>query len=221
VSVGGGEPRPFARVPALLRVDPQSPTVRLIQNAGNFLTDRLEGGDVGSGEEDVPGRYDREEVVPAICGAALFARRTTLDSVGWFPEYYRMYYEDVDLCLALRSKGGILVYCPSSVVHHYHTGTSREFSPAFIENVARSSLLFTSRYGSARLIARALVERIGHSRNELVHGSWRAAAGTRGLISALPALPGRLLTRVRASLSGAAAPQDLVRSDRRPYMEAR
>jgi GT2 family glycosyltransferase len=221
VDAGGGTLHRIVRLPAIVRVDSSAPAVRLIQNAGNFLNDRLEGGDVGSGEEEGDGRFTSEDVVPAICGAAMFARRGRLDAVGWFPDYYTMYYEAVDLCLRLRSAGGILVFCPSSVVHHYHTGTSGEFSPKFIENVARSSLLFTSRYGTAAVFARTLVERLGHTRNELVHGAWSAAAGTRGLLSALPALRQPVMSRLRASVSGAKAPSELVRSPRLPYTESR
>jgi len=221
VQAGAEVRHQIARLPAIVRVDPEAPSVRLIQNAGNFLNERLEGGDFGSGEEDGTARFASEEIVPAICGAAMFARRDRLDAVGWFPDYYTMYYEDVDLCLRLRSDGGILVFCPSSLVNHYHTGTSREFSPKFIENVARSSLLFTSRYGTAAVFARTLVERLGHTRNELVHGRWSAAAGTRGMLSALPALRQPILSRLRASVSGAKSASELVRSSRLPYTESR
>lgn len=221
IVVEGSAPRSISRLPAVVRVDPGAKTVRLIQNAGNFVDDRLEGGDVGSGEEDSPERFAAEEIVPAICGAGMLIRREALDSVGWFPGYYTMYYEDVDLCLQLRSRGGLLVFCPSSVVNHYHTGTNREHSPKFVENVARSSLLFASRYGAPTLFARTLVERLGHVRDELVHGRWQAAAGTRGLISALPALRQPVLSRLRASLSGSVRPAELVRSPRTPYTEAR
>lgn len=221
VTVGSSSTRPITHLPAMLRVDPGAPTVRLIQNAGNFINEGLEGGDVGSGEEEGTGRFSSEEIVPAVCGAAFFARRDLLDSAGWFPDYYTMYYEDVDLCLRLRSRGGVLVFCPSSVVNHYHTGTNREHSHKFIENVARSSLLFASRYGSSGLFARKLLAQFGHARNEILHGRWAAAAGTKGLISALPALRQPLISRLRASLEGATSPAALVHSRRMPYSEAR
>jgi len=219
VQVGTAEIRMLSRVPGIVRVDPASRTVRLIQNAGNFINERLEGGDVASGEEDNPGRFQADEIVPAICGAAMFVRRSALDRVGWFPDYYAMYYEDVDLCLSLRSSGGFLVFSPSSVVHHYHTGTSRELSRAFIENVARSSLLFTSRYGSPAVLARTFFARLGHIRDELLHGRWHDAAGTRGFIRALPAIPRPVVARIRSSLEGGAKPADLIRAPRRAYVE--
>jgi GT2 family glycosyltransferase len=222
VTAGKAAARALERFPALVPVDPGGASLRLIQNAGNFINERCEGGDVGSGEEDLPGRYDKEEVVPAICGAALWTRRSALDAVGWFPDYYTVYYEDVDLCLRLRSRGGSLVFCPSSRVNHYHTGTNREHSPQFVENVARSSLLFTGRYGGARTFARTLAQRVGDARNELVHGhGWAAAAGTRGFLSALASLPRPLTSRVRDRLTGAASAASLTALRRHPYPETR
>jgi len=160
--------------------------------------------------------------VPALCGAALFARRDALDAIGWFPDYYRVYYEDVDLCLRLRSRGGLLVFCPASVVNHYHTGTNREHSPRFIEEVARSSLLFASRYAEPGVFARAVGDRLGYARDELVHGrGWANAAGTRGFLSALPALRKTLASRFGDKLRGRPDPAQLVTAARSPYLTSR
>jgi GT2 family glycosyltransferase len=187
---------------AVIDVSRAARPVRLVQNAGSFLTLDAEGGDVGTGVEDGPDAYGSEAEVPAICGAAFFARRSALDAAGWFPEYYTMYYEDTDLCLRLRQAGGRLVYCPSSIAYHYHTGTNREYSPRFIENVARSNLLFAARFGDARLLARKLRERLGYVRAELggsggrgLRERWSSAHGTRGTIGALRALPRVLAER--------------------------
>ena len=222
VCVSDRAPRRIERLPAIVPVDERAATVRLIQNAGNFLNERCEGGDVGSGEEDQPGCYESEEIVPALCGAALFARRDALDAVGWFPDYYRVYYEDVDLCLRLRSRGGLLVFCPASIVSHYHTGTNREHSPRFIEEVARSSLLFASRYAELGVLARSVRDRIGYARDELVHGGgWSRAPGTRGFLSALPDLRKTFASRFGDKLHGRPNPAQLVAAGRSPYLIAR
>ncbi len=222
VRVSNRAPHYIERLPAILPVDESAATVRLIQNAGNFLNERCEGGDVGSGEEDQPGRYASEEIVPALCGAALFVRREALDAVGWFPDYYKFYYEDVDLCLRLRSRGGLLIFCPASIVNHYHTGSNREHSPRFIENVARSSLLFASRYAGPALLARMVRDRIGYARDELVlGGGWTAAAGTRGFLSALPALRKTFASRMVDKLRGHPNPAQIVAAGRSPYLTSR
>lgn len=193
----------LARVPGVALVDMGgADPVRLIQNAGSIVTRDGTGGDEGTGVEEGSGAYDMEAEVPSICGAALIARRSALDAAGWFPEYYTMYYEDTDLCLRLRQAGGRLVYCPASVVRHYHTGTNREYSPRFVENVARSSLLFVARFGDGALLASKLRERWSCTRAELAASRgrpwrerWRAAHGTRGAVDALRVLPRVLAER--------------------------
>lgn len=194
VRVGYGEVRTVRTLPAIVPIEDLSSRadLRLVQNAGTSISPRGEGSDVGSGEEESRDRYSNEEVVPALCGASLFVRRTALDRAGWFPEYYGSYYEDVDLCLRLSASGGLLVFCPSSVVNHYHTGTNKELSPGFIENVARSSLLFVTRHGEPGVIAKSLVRRAADVRNEIRHirgnGRWARMHGTRGVVKAIPGL---------------------------------
>jgi len=56
-----------------------------------------------------------------VCGAsacAAFYRRDALLGAGGFPEHFRAYFEDVDLSLRLRRRGGEIVYEPGSVVWH-------------------------------------------------------------------------------------------------------
>lgn len=202
------------------------PSIRLVQNAGVFVNERAQGGDVGTGEEDGTGRFSSEEVVPAICGAALIARRRALDEAGWFPTYYTMYYEDVDLCLRLRRGGRLLVFCPSSVVSHYHTGTNHEFSPRFLEHVARSSLLFACRYGDRALIRQTLAQRARDVRAELRslaprpwRERWAAAHGSRGSVKGLLALAPVTARRILGASSGKSGTSEhhLLRLARTPY----
>lgn len=185
------------------------PSVRLVQSAGSFLNSRAEGGDFGSGLEDGDGRFETEECVPAICGAALFVRRTSLDAAGWFPTYYRMYYEDSDLSLRLRQRGGQLVLCPSSVVDHYHTGTNREHSPQFVEHVAASHLLFVFRFGSPWLQVRLVVRSVKRAARELrsrrgapLRDRWASAHATRGVVDGLRRLWPVARERLADRLSG-------------------
>lgn len=226
VHVAQGAVRRLAGAPSIVavRLDPAEATVRLVQNAGSFITPLGDAGDFGSCVEDRPGLLDREELVPALCGGALFARRPELDKAGWFPRYYHSYYEDVDLCLRLRRNGGGLVFCPSSVVGHYHTGTNRENSPGFIENVARSSLLFVSQHGSPGLLGQKLLDRAGHVARELLGAGpgwpptiWRQVHGTRGALKALPGLGAMGLERSLSRLKGQASRVDLFATSRQPY----
>jgi GT2 family glycosyltransferase len=222
----GDREEAITRLPGQAVIDTNSRiSLRLIQNAGSFVTRDADGGDVGSGEEDSRETYGDEAEVPSICGAALIARRSALDAAGWFPSYYTMYYEDTDLCLRLRQAGSRLVYCPSSVVLHYHTGTNREYSPRFIQNVARSTLLFAARFGDARLLARRLGERLKYSLAEMGPSSgrkwwkrWGAAYGLRGALSALPAMPRVLAERCLDALRRRPMAGALLGTPRSPYL---
>ncbi len=208
----------ITRLPAIVLVDRKAPTVRLIQNAGSWIDERYEAGDVGSGEEDQDSRYMTEEIVPALCGAAFFVRRDAVDAVGWWPDYYQFYCEDIDLSLRLRDMGGLLVFCPSSVVNHYHAASNREHSAHFVENVARSSLLFASRYATLRVFARKTADHLRRSRNEFIAGRGStAAAEARGVLRAMSALHRTLGSRMVSSSREGADPS-LISVRRRPYL---
>jgi GT2 family glycosyltransferase len=171
-----------------------SERVDLIQAAGGQVTRDGAGGDYATGIP-VSDVTLSETIVPSICGASFIARRSVLDAVGWFPKDYLVYYEDTHLCMQLRMAGGMLVFCPSSVVRHYHTGTNKEWSPFFIENVARSQLIFTANFGSPSLIRRRLREQVGHGAREVIAASqgplgklWSNIHGTRGVVKSLPSI---------------------------------
>lgn len=194
----GGAPRTLREAPGVFPLDPSGARVSLVQNAGSVVTAEGEGGDHGTGWPDGP-RFAREEVVPALCGAAVTVRRRELDAAGWFPRYYTMYYEDTDLMLRLRRRG-LLVFAPDSVVRHYHTGTTRERSPEFVRHVVRSGILFTARHAPRRVAAGALARRVWQAGREVRAGGLRAAFHapiTRGVAGALAALPGVILERLR------------------------
>ena len=53
-----------------------------------------------------------------------------------------MYYEDTDMSFRLRKLGKKIMFCPTAVVRHVHTGSSKEWSPFFCYQVARNKLLF-------------------------------------------------------------------------------
>jgi GT2 family glycosyltransferase len=55
---------------------------------------------------------------PAVTGACLAVRRELFDALGGFSDAYRMYVEDVDLCLAVWHAGYRVRYRPDSVLLH-------------------------------------------------------------------------------------------------------
>lgn len=59
-----------------------------------------------------------ERDVDWVTGACLLVRRAAAAAAGYFDERYFMYEEDVDLCAALRARGGRVLYTPAAEVVH-------------------------------------------------------------------------------------------------------
>ncbi|MCS7021596.1 MAG: glycosyltransferase family 2 protein [Gemmataceae bacterium] len=60
----------------------------------------------------------RSGPVQSVSGCAAFYRREALLAVGGFDMRFKAYFEDVDLSLRLRQRGGQIIYEPASMVWH-------------------------------------------------------------------------------------------------------
>ena len=113
----------------------------LIQNAGSEINEKCDGFDIGMGQRDSE-EYSVEKELMSSCGASLMMRKADFDHLGGFDAQFFMYYEDTDLSFRLRKMGKKIIYCPTAVVRHIHTGSSKEWSPMFCYHVFRNKLLF-------------------------------------------------------------------------------
>jgi GT2 family glycosyltransferase len=90
----------------------------------------------------VASRLGRERTVDWVTGACLLLRRDAAEAAGFFDERYFMYEEDVDLCAALRARGGRILFTPrAEVVHRRGRSVARAGAPAASE-YDRSHLAF-------------------------------------------------------------------------------
>jgi GT2 family glycosyltransferase len=71
---------------------------------------------------DVPFVNERREY-QCVTAACMLIRRETFEAVGTFDEGYVNGFEDVDLCLKIRERGGRIVYQPRSVLFHLESRT--------------------------------------------------------------------------------------------------
>lgn len=76
--------------------------------------------------------------VEAVYGAAMLIKKELFNELGGFDEKYFLYYEDLDLCRKIRSKGLKILYCPDiSIVHLVgESTTSSENLPAGLQTLA-------------------------------------------------------------------------------------
>lgn len=124
--------------------------VTLVQNAGSGIDSVYNGYDIGfckpDGEE-----YSKPYELSNGCGASIIMKKKDFDACGGFDEQFFMYYEDTDLSFRMKANGGKIMFCPSSVVRHIHTGSSTEWSPFFTYHVYRNKLLFLYKNFNKRL----------------------------------------------------------------------
>ena len=96
-----------------------------LNSLGLNVTEFAEAWDEGIGRlvADV-GPTATEREVLALTGAALMVRSDAFHQIGGWPEIYRYYMEDIDLCLRLRSRGWTVVNVAEAVAYHAISATS-------------------------------------------------------------------------------------------------
>lgn len=110
----------------------------LIQEAGNVV---LNDGNIfcfGSEKNAFRPQYNKICEVDYCSGASLCVRKDLWDKIGGFDEesYSPAYYEDVDLCFAIRKEGFKVYYNPKSELYHYENITSKTiFSKEKLNNI--------------------------------------------------------------------------------------
>jgi len=84
----------------------------------------------------------RERELQSITGAALMIRADLFTECGEFFEEYRNGFEDLDLCVQIRRRGGVLRCVPTSRIYHLESQT-----PGRSDGDDHNSLIFTERCG--------------------------------------------------------------------------
>lgn len=95
--------------------------------------------------EGFPGDHPalrRAHPLQALTGAALLLSREDFAAAGGFHEGYRNGFEDLDLCLSLRARGGKMRLAGGSVLCHRTSQT-----PGRFDRDAENAALFDSRWG--------------------------------------------------------------------------
>lgn len=119
---------------------------RHIQYAGftpmSLITCRNRG--IGYDEADI-GQYDTPRQTAFAHGAAMMARRDTVNKVGLIPECYFLYYEEMDWSMMMKRNGYQIWYEPSATVYHKESQSTGANSPLKTYYLTRNRLLFIKR----------------------------------------------------------------------------
>jgi GT2 family glycosyltransferase len=96
-----------------------------LKEAGGLIFQDGSGWSFGRGEDPLDPRFSQITEVDYCSGAALMVRKRIFDQIGGFDAGYApAYYEDIDLCFAVRQLGLKVFYCPNAIVLHHEGATA-------------------------------------------------------------------------------------------------
>jgi GT2 family glycosyltransferase len=100
------------------------------------------------GKAPAPTALDRPRAVDYCGTSSLLVRAAAWDAVGGLEEsLYPAYYVDVDLSMALRRLGFVVLYQPASRIFHHHAASSDLHLRMFV--VQRNRQVFMEKWGEA------------------------------------------------------------------------
>ncbi|WP_321426556.1 glycosyltransferase family 2 protein [uncultured Bacteroides sp.] len=109
---------------------------------------------IGFGEED-NGQYESPSPTPYCHGAAMMIKKEVIETVGYMPEIYFLYYEELDWCTQITKAGYELWYEPRCTVYHKESQSTGQQSYLRTFYLTRNRLLYAwrNRYGITRWIS--------------------------------------------------------------------
>ena len=99
---------------------------------------------IGFGEED-NGQYDTPHQTPYAHGAAMMLKREVVNKVGFMPECYFLYYEELDWSMMINLAGYEIWYEPASTIYHKESQSTGQNSPLRTYYITRNRLLLVKR----------------------------------------------------------------------------
>ncbi|WP_039657096.1 glycosyltransferase family 2 protein [Clostridium tyrobutyricum] len=95
------------------------------------------------------GQCDDEKEIDFMTGCCMLIKAKIFEKVGFLPEDYFMYFEDVDFCVKIKNFGYKIWYNPKAVIYHkVGLSSGGEESPFSIEWCTRNRLLFMNKHKS-------------------------------------------------------------------------
>ena len=99
---------------------------------------------IGFGEEDHQ-QYSTPHPTPYAHGAAMLIKREVIDKVGFMPECYFLYYEELDWSMMMTRAGYEIWYEPACTIYHQESQATGQNSPLRTYYITRNRLLLVKR----------------------------------------------------------------------------
>ncbi len=99
---------------------------------------------IGYGEEDT-GQYDTPHPTPYAHGAALLIKREVMEKVGFMPECFFLYYEEIDWSMMFTRAGYEIWYDPACTIYHKESQSTGQNSSLRTYYITRNRLLLVKR----------------------------------------------------------------------------
>ncbi len=109
---------------------------------------------IGYNEYDL-GQYNTPTETASTHGAAMMVKREVIEKIGYMPEIYFLYYEELDWCTKMKELGYKLMYQPAALIIHKESQSTGSDSYLKRYYLTRNRLLFAhrNRRGIVRLLA--------------------------------------------------------------------
>ncbi len=119
-----------------------------LQWAGGILWREAKASWPWVGETPPPTAFDRLRTVDFCCSSSLLVRAALWDLVGGLDEdFYPVNYVDIDLAMAMRKLGFLVLYQPNSRIRHHKSASTEPRFGEFL--IRRNRLLFLKKWGAA------------------------------------------------------------------------
>lgn len=99
---------------------------------------------VGSGEKDI-GQYKEVTQTNYAHGGAMMVSKKVITEVGFMPEAFFLYYEELDWSVQIKKKGLQIYFQPNSLIYHKESMTTGKESPLKTFYLTRNRILFMRR----------------------------------------------------------------------------
>jgi GT2 family glycosyltransferase len=149
-----------------------------LQEAGGIIWSDAGGWNYGRDDSPLRPEYNFARDVDYVSGASMLVRADVFTALGGFDRRFAPgYYEDADLCFAVRARGMRVVYEPRSCVTHYEGATSgTDLSSGMKRFQVVNQLSFRSKWAEVLVSAHAVPDAAG------VRRAARARAGSGNAI---------------------------------------